>query len=188
MMSTTTTTAPMKLDMWMIRYHISKLQGPMKYGGWLAYSLEDENVWKLGAAGSLLLDSHETRSNTTTYFLNQVLAVIVTDPTKIRLQLESLESGQHQKTATPSTDNTLDKFFAVQWVKPLRSSLTAAKFLAKTKTSTVFYFPSDCTSSTTQIYLNKAFGRLPRGDATAPTRQTDSLLERLTAYQASIGK
>ncbi|GMF53353.1 unnamed protein product [Phytophthora fragariaefolia] len=138
MMSTTTTTAPMKLDMWMIRYRISKLQGPMKYGGWLAYSLEDENVWKLCAAGSLLLDSHETRSNTTTYFLNQVLAVIVkkTDPTKILLQLESLESAQHQKTATPSTDDTLDKFFAVPWVKPLRSSLTAAKFLAKTKTST----------------------------------------------------
>ncbi|GMF42647.1 unnamed protein product [Phytophthora fragariaefolia] len=49
--------------------------------------------------------------------------------------------AEHRKADTPQTKNSLDQFFAVQWVRPLRSSLTVAKFLAKKKALAVYHFP-----------------------------------------------
>ncbi|GMF54343.1 unnamed protein product [Phytophthora fragariaefolia] len=138
MMSTMEEAAPSELTVWMLRYHIRKLQ---KIGGWLTYKLQDDKGWVLQAAGSIRFQQQTTHKDDLEYLLRQGSDYIAQKEatTNVLLQIESMEVRTSRKPsrATPTEPaHPLDRFFAVQMVKPVRSTLAVAKFLAKAKTTT----------------------------------------------------
>ncbi|GMF34388.1 unnamed protein product [Phytophthora fragariaefolia] len=84
-------------------------------------------------------------------------------------------------------EHSLERFLAVQTVKPVRSTLVAAKFHSKA-TKTVTYFLRSNSEQNPQSIIWRTVGHIQRKLTAAPIRQTNTSIGRLTAYQASIDK
>ncbi|GMG16715.1 unnamed protein product [Phytophthora fragariaefolia] len=72
-------------------------------------------------------------------------------------------------------------------VKPVRSTLAVAKFLAKAKTTTTYVFPTN-SKQNAEAYLWRTAGHLQKESTTKQIGQTNTLIDRLTTFQASIDK